>query len=171
MEIEENKIVSIHYKGTLKDKSVFDSSEGREPLSFLFGSGMIIPGLEEELKGLKKGDKKNIDVGFDKAYGPRMEEAKHEVPKGQFPPKIELKVGMQLAAQSPNGTIPVTIAEIKDDKIVVDFNHPLAGKDLNFDIEVVDVREATKEELEHKHAHGKGGVNHSSNKEDKKSKK
>ena len=128
-------------------------------------------GLEEGLKGLKKGDKKNIKVGSDKAYGPRMEEAKQEVPKNQFPKEIEPKVGMQLAAQSPNGTIPVTIAEIKNDKIVVDFNHPLAGKDLNFDIEVVDVRKATKEELEHKHAHGKGGVNHTPDKEEKTSKK
>ena len=100
-----------------------------------------------------------------------MEEAKQEVPKDQFPKEIKLKVGMQLAAQSPNGTIPVIITEIKKDKVVVDFNHPLAGKDLTFNIEVVDVRKATKEELEHKHPHGKGGVNHTPDKEDKTSKK
>lgn len=160
MEIAENKVVSIHYKGTLKDGSVFDSSEGREPLLFIFGTGMIIPGLEEGIKGLKVGDKKKVDIGFEKAYGPKMDEAKQEVPKAQLPTEVELKVGMQLAAQGPQGTIPVTIIEIKDEVVVVDFNHPLAGQDLTFDVEVVEVREPTKEELEHGHAHGAGGVQH-----------
>jgi FKBP-type peptidyl-prolyl cis-trans isomerase SlyD len=163
MEVSENKVVSIHYKGTLKeDGSVFDSSEGREPLLFLFGKGMIIPGLEEGMVGLKVGDKKSIEVGFEKAYGPKMEEAKQDVPKDQLPKEAELKVGLQLMAQGPQGAMPVTIAAINDTTVTVDFNHPLAGKDLIFDIEVIDVREPTKEELEHGHAHGAGGVTHDS---------
>lgn len=160
MEISENKVVSLNYTGKLKDGSVFDTSDGREPLMFIFGNGMIIPGLEEGIKGLKSGDKKSVEVGFEKAYGPVMEEAKQEVPKNQLPQEAELKVGMQLAAQGPQGAIPVTIAEIKDDSVIVDFNHPLAGKDLVFEVEIVEVREPTKEELEHGHAHGPGGAHH-----------
>lgn len=160
MEVTENKVVSIHYTGKLNDGSVFDSSEGRDPLLFIFGTGMIIPGLEEGIKGLKVGDKKTVEIGFEKAYGPVMEEAKQEVPKSQLPTEVEIKVGMQLAAQGPQGAIPVTVTEVKDDVVVVDFNHPLAGKDLTFEVEIVEVREPTKEELEHGHAHGAGGVHH-----------
>ena len=160
MEIKDKKVVSIHYKGTLADGTVFDSSEGREPLLFMYGAGMIIPGLEEGIEGLKVGDKKTVNVPFEKAYGPVQEEAKQEVPKEQMPKDAPLEVGMQLAAQGPHGVIPVTIVEIKDNSVVIDFNHPLAGKDLIFDVEVVEVREPTKEELEHGHAHGAGGHEH-----------
>lgn len=147
MEIAENKLVIIHYKGTLEDGSVFDSSEGREPLEFIFGLGMIIPGLEEGISGLKTGDKKSVEVKAEKAYGPRMDEAMQEVPKSQLPADVELQVGMQLAAQGPQGVIPVTIANIAEDTVTVDFNHPLAGKDLKFDVEVVEVKDATPEDM------------------------
>ncbi len=147
MEISEKTLVKLNYKGTLDDGSVFDTSEGREPLEFVFGLGMIIPGLEEGIKSLKVGDKKSVKVNADKAYGPKKKEAMQEVPKEQLPKEAELKVGMQLAAQGPQGTIPVTIAEIKDKTIVVDFNHPLAGKDLTFDVEILDVRESTEEDM------------------------
>lgn len=156
MEISNNKVVSIHYKGTLSDGTVFDSSEGREPLQFVFGSGMIIPGLEEGIAGLKVGDKKTVEIGFEKAYGPVREDAKQEVPKAQLPQDVELKVGMQLAAQGPHGVLPVTVSEIKEETVLMDFNHPLAGKDLIFEVEVVEVREATKEDLEGGHP-GAGG--------------
>lgn len=157
MKISENKVVKLNYVGTLATGEVFDSSEGREPLEFILGLGMIIPGLEDGLKGLKSGDKKKIKITSDKAYGPRMDEAVQEVPKEHFPKEIPLTVGMQLAAQGPHGVIPVVIAEIKKDTVMVDFNHPLAGKDLVFDVEIVDVRDASKEELEHGHTHGAGG--------------
>jgi len=160
LNITEKSVVSLHYKGTLEDGSVFDSSEGRDPLVFIFGTGMIIPGLEAGIDGLKAGDKKTINVKSDEAYGQRKEEAMQEVPKEHLPQDAELKVGMQLAAQGPQGAIPVVISEIKDKTVVVDFNHPLAGKDLTFDVEVIEVREATKEELEHGHAHGPGGHQH-----------
>ena len=97
---------------------------------------------------------------MEEAYGPRQEEAMQEVPKSQFPPEIKLEKGMQLAAQGPQGVIPVVVQEIKGDNVVVDFNHPLAGKDLTFEVEIVDVREATKEELDHGHVHGPGGHQH-----------
>lgn len=162
MEISNNKLVKINYKGTLSDGSVFDSSEGREALEFISGVGMIIPGLDKGIQGLKVGDKKSIKVKSEEAYGPKMDDAIQNVPKDQFPKDVELKVGMQLAAQGPQGTIPVVITEIGEDTIKVDFNHPLAGKDLTFDVEVVDVKDATEEDMkkfmpqphEHEHDHG-----------------
>lgn len=157
MKIAENKVVKLNYKGTLLSGEVFDSSEGREPLEFIFGVGMIIPGLEDGIKGLKVGDKKKVNIKSDKAYGPRMDEAVQEVPKEHFPADIPLKVGMQLAAQGPHGVIPVVIADIKANTVMVDFNHPLAGKDLVFEIEVVGVRDASAEELAHGHTHGEDG--------------
>lgn len=161
MQIEKNKVVSIHYTGKLNDGSVFDSSEGKKPLEFIYGTGTIIPGLEEELEGLKTGDKKSIEnIPADKAYGQRQEEAMQEVPKDQLPQDIELEEGMQLAAQGPQGVIPVTLTQIKDDSVIVDFNHPLAGKDLSFEVEIAEVRDATDEELEHGHVHGEGEEGH-----------
>ncbi len=160
MEITSNTVVSFHYTGSLKDKSVFDSSKGREPLSVIVGSGMIIPGLEKGLMGMKVGDKKKISITAEDAYGQRQENAMQEVPKDQMPKDAELKVGMQLLAQGPYGAIPVTVIEITKDKVKLDFNHPLAGKDLIFDVEITEVREPTKEELEHGHVHGEGGHHH-----------
>lgn len=157
MEIANNKVVKLHYTGKLTDGTTFDSSQGREPLEFVFGSGMIIPGLEEGIAGLKTGDKKTVEIGFEKAYGPVHDQAKQEVPKSQLPQDAPLEVGMQLAAQGPHGVMPVTIAEIKEETVLMDFNHPLAGKDLTFEIEVIEVREATKEELEKKHPHAEKG--------------
>lgn len=160
MTITDKKVVKINYTGKLTDGTVFDSSVGKEPLQFIFGVGMIIPGLEEGIKGLKVGDKKTVEIPADKAYGQRNDAAIQEVPKDQFPKEIELKVGLQLMAQGPQGVLPVTIADIKENTVTVDFNPPLAGKDLTFDVEIVEVRDATEEELSHGHVHGPGGVEH-----------
>jgi len=148
MEIKEKTLVKLDYKGTLEDGSIFDTSEGKAPLEFVFGLGMIIPGLEEGIAGLVAGDKKTIKVSPEKAYGPVQDEAKQEVPKEQLPKDAPLEVGMQLAAQGPQGVIPVTIVEIKDKTVILDFNHPLAGKELTFEIEVKDVREASEEDMQ-----------------------
>ena len=157
-QIEKNKVVSIHYTGTLEDGTVFDSSEGKEPLEFIYGIGQIIPGLEEGIEGLKVGDKKKIEnIAPDKAYGPKLDEAMQEVPKTQLPEDLDVQVGMQLAAQGPQGPIPVVIAEIKDESVVVDFNHPLAGKTLTFEVEVTAIRDADPSELDHGHVHGADG--------------
>lgn len=158
-QVDKNKVVSIHYTGTLEDGTVFDSSDGREPLEFIYGIGQIIPGLEEGMVGLKEGDKKKIEsISPDKAYGEKSEEAKQEVPKSQLPQDVEVEVGMQLAAQGPQGPIPVVVDEIKDESVVIDFNHPLAGKELTFEIEVIKVRDADSSELDHGHVHGEDGT-------------
>lgn len=146
--IEQNKMVQIHYEGSLDDGTVFDSSEGREPLEFIFGVGMLIPGLESEMEGLAVGDRKTVRVEAEDAYGPYMEEALQEIPRNQIPPDLQLVEGMQLAAQTPQGPIPVTVHEIREDTVVMDFNHPLAGEALTFEIEIMTIRDASEEELE-----------------------
>ncbi len=146
--VSDNKVVQMHYEGTLDDGTVFDSSEGREPLEFIYGVGMLIPGLEDQMEGLRVGDRKTVRVAADDAYGPYMDEALQEIPLNQMPADIQLQEGMQLVAQSPQGPIPVTVLEIREETVIIDFNHPLAGEALTFDIEVVAVRDATEEELE-----------------------
>ncbi len=163
MAIKANSVVKMHYTGTLEDGTKFDSSEGKEPLEFIYGVGMIIPGLEEGIEGLDVGAKKKVEnIAAEKAYGPRMDEAMQEMPKEQLPEEVrgQLQVGMQLAAQGPQGMIPVTVADVKEETVVMDFNHPLAGKTLNFEVEILEVRDATPEELDHGHVHGPDGHHH-----------
>ncbi len=132
--------VAIHYKGTLKDGSVFDSSEGRDPLSFTVGSGEIIPGLDQALPGMTAGDTKRVEVPCDAAYGPRIEEARQEVARSDLPDTIPLDEGVQLQARNEAGeVINLRIAEVGETHVVLDANHPLAGEDLIFDIELVSV--------------------------------
>ena len=145
--VGDKKVVKIKYKGTLSNGSVFDSSEGKDPLEFLVGGRQIIPGLEAGVKGMKVGEKKHITIKAAEAYGEYNQAALQEVPKESFPKDMKLETGMELVAQTGMGPVPVRIAEIRDKSIMVDFNHPLAGKDLTFDIEIVSVRDATKDEL------------------------
>ncbi|WP_084042317.1 FKBP-type peptidyl-prolyl cis-trans isomerase [Hippea sp. KM1] len=139
MKVETGRTVQMHYVGKLEDGTVFDSSENREPLSFVFGEGSIIPALEAELEGMEEGQKKTVKVKADDAYGQRDPNAIQKVPRTQLPENIEPKVGMQLLAQMQNGSIPVTIVEVDEESVTIDFNHPLAGRDLIFDVEIVKV--------------------------------
>jgi FKBP-type peptidyl-prolyl cis-trans isomerase SlyD len=159
MEIGKNKVVSIHY--TLRDNSgnILDSSQGGTPLHYIQGIGNLIPGMEEGLEGKAKGDKLEIIVGPEKGYGVRSDELIQKVPRSAFGQQ-EVKKGMQFQAQTKNGTQIVTITEIGLEDITVDGNHPLAGVDLNFSVEVMEVRDASEEELSHGHVHGPGGHHH-----------
>jgi peptidylprolyl isomerase len=145
--VGDKKVVKIKYKGTLSNGSVFDSSEGKDPLEFLVGAGQIIPGLETGIKGMKVGQKKQITIKAAEAYGDYNQAAVQEVPKESFPKDMKIETGMELVAQTAMGPVPVRIAEIRDSSVMVDFNHPLAGKDLTFDVEIMSVRDATKQEL------------------------
>ncbi len=161
MSVEMNKVITFNY--TLKDDAgtVLDSSESKEPLSFLSGSNTILPKLEETLRGMIIGSKKNVKLSAEDAYGDYKEEAVQNVKKDQFPKEAQLTVGASYMANSPDGRqMPFVITEVKEDDITVDFNHPLAGKDLEFDVELVDVRDATPEEMQHGHVHGPGGHHH-----------
>ena len=135
--------VAIHYTGTLLDGSTFDSSEGREPLEFEVGSGMIIPGLDRAMPGMEVGDKKIAKIACEDAYGPLNPEMRQAVPREGIPADIPLEVGTQLQMQTPDGqAMPVMVVEVDEATVLLDANHPLAGKDLQFDIEVVSIKPA-----------------------------
>ncbi|WP_386683422.1 peptidylprolyl isomerase [Loktanella sp. R86503] len=135
--------VRIHYTGTLNDGTVFDSSTGRDPLEFEVGSGMIIPGLDVAIPGMTVGDTKTVNISADQAYGPVNDQARQAVPRGDIPADIPLEVGTQLQMQTPDGqVVPVTVADVTETEVTLDANHPLAGKDLNFDIEMVEIKAA-----------------------------
>ncbi len=146
--IAPNKVVEIHYEGKLSDGSVFDSSADQEPLEFVFGVGMLIPGLEQGLEGLAVGETATIEVKAEDAYGLREDQAVHEIPRQEIDPEIQLEEGMQLVGQSPQGPMIVTVVEFDDQTVTIDFNHPLAGEDLTFNIEVVSVQDVSEEELD-----------------------
>ncbi|MEM9632412.1 MAG: peptidylprolyl isomerase [Pseudomonadota bacterium] len=139
-EAKSGDTVRLHYKGTLDDGSVFDSSEGREPLEFTVGSGQIIPGLDKAILGMKIGDEKTVRVEAAEAYGPHNPDAKQAVPRSNIPENVPLEVGLQLQAQTENGQMmSVTVVEISDDEVILDANHPLAGKDLTFEIQLTGI--------------------------------
>lgn len=139
MTVTENSNVKLHYTGKFEDETVFDTSltEGREPLSVELGKGLLIPGFEKALYGLKVGEKKTINIPSDEAYGPIRTEMVQEVEKQLVPEGIE--VGQVLTAEGPQGPMAVTVVEIKETTVVLDANHPLAGKDLIFDLELLEI--------------------------------
>ncbi len=160
MQIAENTVVTIDY--TLKDDNgtVLDSSNDGQ-FAYLHGANNIIPGLENALTGKSSGDEVNVTVSPAEGYGERNDSMVQAVPRDMFDSEQEIQVGMQFHAQSPEGEmIVVTVTDVEGDDITVDGNHPLAGKNLNFGVKVVDVREATSEELDHGHVHGPGGHQH-----------
>lgn len=135
--------VAIYYTGTLLDGSIFDSSDGREPLEFEVGSGMIIPGLDNAMPGMEVGEKKIVKIACADAYGPLNPEMRQAVPREGIPADIPLEVGTQLQMQTPDGqAMPVMVVEVNEATVMLDANHPLAGKDLQFDIEVVSITPA-----------------------------
>ena len=159
--VSKNMVASVHYTGTLPDSGeVFDSSEGREPLSFLVGHKQMIPGFEEEIVGAKVGEKKEFTLSSERAYGDRDEAAVQQIAREQFAQleeEAKLEVGMQLVAQGQEGPMPFIISDLSDEMVTADFNHALAGQALKFNVEIVDLREATDDEQAHGHAHGPDG--------------
>ena len=145
--IEQNSIVSVHYTGTFDDGKIFDSSEGKDPLTFLVGHGQMITGFEQEMLGAAVGEKRDFTLTPDRAYGDRDEGAVQQIPRDQFPEEMEIEEGMMLGAQSHQGPIQFTIVSIEGDSVTVDFNHQMAGKTLKFSVEVISVRKASSEEL------------------------
>lgn len=132
--------VKVHYTGKLDDGTVFDSSLDREPLEFTIGTGMIIPGFEQAVIGMTPGDSKTEVISNDRAYGPYLDEMVLVIDRQQIPTEIEPEVGQQLQLQHPNGgVIPVVITEISEESVTLDANHPLAGEDLTFDIQLVEI--------------------------------
>ena len=132
--------VQVHYTGKLDDGSVFDSSIGRDPLEFTIGGGKMIPGFEKGVLGMAVGESKTIRIPANEAYGQRDEDRVIKIPRAQFPPNINPEVGQQLQLREPGGhALMVTIAEVTDEMVTLDGNHPLAGQDLNFDLQLVQI--------------------------------
>ncbi|EIE49479.1 peptidylprolyl isomerase [Salipiger aestuarii] len=139
-QVKTGDTVRIHYTGTLSDGTTFDSSTGRDPLEFTVGSGQIIPGLEKAIPGMAPGEKKTVEIAPEEAYGPVHAEGRQAVPRQEIPDDIPLDLGTQLQVQTPNGqTMNVTVAEVTETEVTLDANHPLAGKDLTFAIELVEI--------------------------------
>jgi len=160
MQITSGKVVSMDYTLTDGNKQTLDSSEGKEPLAYLHGQGQIIPGLEKALEGKKAGDSLQVSVPSAEGYGEKDDAKTIVIPRSQVQGVADLKVGMQLQAGGEGGDQVVTVTKVEEDKVTLDANHPLAGVDLNFDVTIREVRDATEEETSHGHVHGPGGHHH-----------
>ena len=156
MQITDKLAVSIHYILTNSAGEQLDSSRGEGPMVYLHGFGQIISGLENALTGKVVGDKFNVTVASADAYGDRRDDMVQVVPKSMFKDMGEIKEGMQFHADASHGVNVVTVSKVEGDDITIDGNHPLAGEELTFDVEVMDIRPATEDELSHKHIHGEG---------------
>lgn len=139
-QVKSGDTVRIHYTGILSDGATFDSSEGRDPLEFVVGSGQIIAGLDSAIPGMAVGEKKVVEVPADQAYGHPDPNARQAVPRAEIPDDIPLDLGTQLQVQTPQGQVmPVTVIEVSETEVTLDANHPLAGRDLTFAIELVEI--------------------------------
>jgi FKBP-type peptidyl-prolyl cis-trans isomerase SlyD len=159
MNIQKDSVVRFHY--TVSDANVGELETSRigEPLAILIGHGNIIPGLETAMMDKNAGDKFDVTVAPDQAYGERIDGAQQRIPKKHFK-NIALKPGMQVVVPTSMGPRAVTVQKVGVSIVDVDLNHPMAGKTLKFDVEIIDVREASAEEKDHGHVHGEGGVQH-----------
>lgn len=137
-QVKKGDTVSVHYHGKLNDGSTFDSSEGRAPLEFTAGSGQVIKGFDDAVIDMQVGDKKTVNIPVHEAYGERNQEMMVKVPRTDFPQDVTPEIGMELQMSDPEGHVfPVVVAEVHEDSVILDANHPLAGQELNFDIELV----------------------------------
>lgn len=160
MQITANKVATITYILKDNDGTLIDQADKESPFAFILGNGSIIPGLETALEGKSAGDKINVIIEPTDAYGDRSDDMIQIMSKDMFEGVDEVTPGMQFHAQTNEGMSVVTVTGVEDDKVTIDGNHPLAGVTLNFDVDVLEVRDPTEEELDHGHVHGPGGHNH-----------
>jgi FKBP-type peptidyl-prolyl cis-trans isomerase SlyD len=160
MKIENKKVVAIHYTLTSDKGELIDSSQDGDPLHYLHGYGNIIAGLEDALNGKAAGDKINVSIPPEKAYGLYNENDKLQAHRDQFEGISDLKTGMEIQTRTKQGVKLYRIEKIFGDTVLLDGNHALAGETLNFQVEVMEIREASPEEIKHGHAHGPGGHHH-----------
>lgn len=160
MQISEQKIVTLEYILTDNTGTILDATDGREAFAYLHGARNIIPGLEAALEGRSAGEKLQVTIPPEEAYGERQEGLIQSIPRDRFEGVETLEIGMQFHAGTPQGPQVVTVTAIEGDEVTIDANHPLAGTTLNFDVTITDIRDATEEELSHGHVHGPGGHAH-----------
>ncbi|NMO21095.1 peptidylprolyl isomerase [Pyxidicoccus fallax] len=160
MRVGKDSVVSLEYRLHLGDGEVIDQSAPGQPLAYLHGHRQIVPGLEGAIEGMSTGESKQVVVAPGQGYGEHDPEGVRTVPRSMLPPGFNPEPGQTLMARTEQGDIPLRIQEVQGDAVVVDLNHPLAGKTLHFDVTVREVRAATNEELTHGHVHGPGGHHH-----------
>ena len=160
MKITHGMVVSMYYELTDENNDMLDATEGGELFTYLHGHGNVIPGLEKGLEGLAVGDKPHLIIHPAQGYGARDSQAEIEVPRSQFPDDADLAPGDRVAMEGDDGEMMFTVTELTDTGVKLDGNHPLAGMILHFDIEVVEIRPATEEEMEHGHAHSDDDHHH-----------
>jgi FKBP-type peptidyl-prolyl cis-trans isomerase SlyD len=160
MEIQDGVIVGMHY--TLKDDKgeVLDTSDGQDPMVFLYGFGNIISGLEKAIEGKSVGDKLDVSIEPEDGYGIRDEGLQQEVDRGDFEGIADIEVGMRFQAETEDGNVPIRVVALEGDTVTVDGNHELAGERLHFSVSIESIREAEQEEITHGHVHGDGGHHH-----------
>ncbi len=160
MKIEDDKVVGIHY--TLKDNegNTLDSSAGKDPLFYLHGYGQLVPGLEDELESKALKENFSVKVSAEDGYGDYNKELVYVLDRSKFPEPEKVEIGMAFTSKTKEGQFNLNVVDVDGDKITLDANHPLAGKELNFDVEVTEIRDATKEEITHEHVHGPDGHQH-----------
>ena len=159
MKIEKDRVVRFHYSVAEQGQAALESSQGNDPLAILVGHGNIIPGLERAMEGHEAGDKFSVDVAAADAYGDKRDNLTQRVPKKHFR-ETRLRPGQEVMLNTAMGPRPVTVVKVGATVVDVDLNHPMAGKSLQFQVEIVDVREAEPVEIEHGHVHGEGGAQH-----------
>lgn len=159
--IADGKVVSLHYTLRTGGDEIVESSVGSEPMLYLHGAGNIVPGLEKALTGQAAGYKGKVSVSAAEGYGERVDAPPQAVPRSAFPAHVELEPGVSLLARGPdNQQVPIWVVAIEGDKVLVESQHPLAGVTLNFEVEILAVRDATQEEIAHGHPHGDDGHHH-----------
>jgi FKBP-type peptidyl-prolyl cis-trans isomerase SlyD len=159
--IQNGKVVSIHYTLTNEEGEVLDTSKGEAPFDYLHGAQNIVPGLEKKLTGQAVGAHLEVEVSPEEGYGAHDPEGVQHVAKSAFPSDVDLETGMQFRAENSDGeAVPIWVTAIDGDDVTIDFNHPLAGETLKFDVTVTAIRDASAEEIEHGHPHGPGGHHH-----------
>ncbi|MFQ5674104.1 MAG: peptidylprolyl isomerase [Nitrospinales bacterium] len=151
--ITKNKVVTLSYSLKTSDGEEMGQADSQEPFSYLHGSGQIVPGLEKEIAGMKIGDKKEVTVSPEEGYGEEIADLRVSVQRSQFPEEMKLVPGQQFSADVAGTQRVFTIMEVQAEQVLVDGNHPLAGKTLHFSVEILGVRDATQEEMEHGHSH------------------
>lgn len=160
MKVEDDKVVGINY--TLKDNdgTVIDSSDGKDPLYYLHGYGQLVPGLEDELEEKDLNESFSVKVQAEDGYGDYNKELVYVLDRSKFPDPKVVEVGMTFTSKTKDGDFNLNVVGVEGDNVTLDANHPLAGKELNFDVKVVDIRDATSEEIKHEHVHGPDGHSH-----------
>ena len=153
MQVSNQKVVSIHYTLTDSEGQILDTSSGREPLAYIQGMQNIIPGLENALEGKTVGDKVHVVIPPEEAYGKRNDDLMQAIPRSAFGDIEDIQPGMQFQMETANGPVVITVLKTEGDQVFIDGNHPLAGQELTFDVEIMDVRDATAEEIAHGHVH------------------